>query len=147
MILIGSHPSCHFCNSISVTIPPDTAVSVDTSVPDLGRGISFGDRASLGQWMSSAFSGYAEVGSMCAAASHKGLQFRAFDINRARSSISPGPSEDLLSREGFRHALSLVLQVRKGGLVWMAPVCSSFVFMNSSNTARRVERLVGQRLT
>jgi hypothetical protein len=36
-----------------------------------------------------------------------------------------------------------VLRLRKGGLLWMAPVCSSFVFANSANTKRTSENVIG----
>jgi hypothetical protein len=44
---------------------------------------------------------------------------------------------------GFRNALKLVLSIRKGGLLWMAIVCSSFVFANSSNTKRCLANPLG----
>lgn len=36
-----------------------------------------------------------------------------------------------------------MFRLRVGGLLWMAPVCSSFVFANVSNTKRSVENPVG----
>ena len=44
--------------------------------------------------------------------------------------------EDITTLAGFKHAVNLVLQLAVGGLLWMAPVCSSFTFMNSSNCMR-----------
>ena len=44
--------------------------------------------------------------------------------------------EDITTPAGFKHAVNLVLQLVVGGLLWMAPVCSSFTFMNSSNCMR-----------
>ena len=38
---------------------------------------------------------------------------------------------------GFRYALELVMRLRAGGLLWMAPVCSSFVFANSVKCLRQ----------
>ena len=38
--------------------------------------------------------------------------------------------------EGFSLALSYVARLREGGLLWLAPVCSSFAFPNISNTKR-----------
>ncbi len=42
-----------------------------------------------------------------------------------------------MNRTGFLSAVVGVLSVVEGGLVWLAPVCASFVWMNSSNTKRR----------
>lgn len=39
---------------------------------------------------------------------------------------------------GFTNAVKLVMRLRPGGLLWMATVCSSFVFANSSNTHRNL---------
>ncbi len=39
--------------------------------------------------------------------------------------------------------MSLVLRVREGGLVWMAPLCSSFVFPDSSRTKRKAGAFEG----
>jgi hypothetical protein len=39
---------------------------------------------------------------------------------------------------GFTNAVKLVMRLRPGGLLWMATVCSSFVFANSSNTHRNM---------
>ena len=57
------------------------------------------------------------------------LEVAAFDILRK-------PEEDITSLSGFRLALALVLRVRRFGLLHMAPVCSSFGFMNSSRCQR-----------
>ena len=68
-----------------------------------------------------------------------GLAARAFDKDRIRGvtdTADPNTTEDILLEAGFRRALSLVLQIRQGGLVWMAPVCSSWVFLNLRNTKR-----------
>ena len=40
-------------------------------------------------------------------------------------------------------AVALLLRVRPGGLLWMAPVCSSWTFTNSSNTGRKLANVVG----
>jgi hypothetical protein len=73
------------------------------------------------------------VGSVTAAARCKGLVVQCIDL------ISGEPHCDVLSREGFLHAVSLVLQVVPGGLVWMAPVCSSFVWLSASISQRSKE--------
>ena len=40
---------------------------------------------------------------------------------------------------GFTNAVKLVMRLRPGGLLWMAVVCSSFVFTSSSNTHRTLD--------
>ena len=47
--------------------------------------------------------------------------------------------EDITSLSGFRQALQYVLSLREGGLLMMAPVCSSFVWLNSSRCMRTAE--------
>ena len=66
------------------------------------------------------------------AARQFGLTAREFDKNRGGMEVE----EDLSSHGGFHHALNLVLRLKPGGLLWMAPVCSSFVFADSSHTKR-----------
>ncbi len=43
---------------------------------------------------------------------------------------------DLESSQGFSLALAILLSVKPGGLVWLAPVCSSWVFINRSTSMR-----------
>ncbi len=45
-------------------------------------------------------------------------------------------NQDLTTKAGFEYAVGLVLRLAKGGLLMMAPVCSSWVFANVSNTKR-----------
>jgi len=79
------------------------------------------------------------VGSIAAAASAAGYVVQKFDKYRVPgvTDTDGHASEDLLSWFGFMSAVRCVLAIRRGGLLWMAPVCSSFVFMNSSNCQRR----------
>lgn len=61
-----------------------------------------------------------------------------FDINR-RPGVTDleGPgNEDITSPAGFNKALDYVLRLRPSGLLFMAPVCSSFSFCNMHNTKR-----------
>jgi hypothetical protein len=58
------------------------------------------------------------------------------DSSANRKSHHPTLVESLPGVAGFRNALKLVMSIRPGGLLWMAIVCSSFVFANSSNTKR-----------
>ena len=47
-----------------------------------------------------------------------------------------GPNQDLTTEEGFWAAAKAIMGLRIGGLLIMAPVCSSFVFANSVLTRR-----------
>ena len=47
-----------------------------------------------------------------------------------------GPGQDLTTEEGFWAAARAIMGLRIGGLLIMAPVCSSFVFANSIMTRR-----------
>ena len=53
-------------------------------------------------------------------------------------------TEDILTKSGFLKALKAVLEIKDGGLLWMAPVCSSFVFLNSAKWKRTVARPQGR---
>ena len=74
------------------------------------------------------------VASIVRAANAKGLNAVPFDKFR-RSGVTE-VSEDILTKDGFHAAVRCVLSLVSGGLLWMAPVCSSFGFMNSSNCKR-----------
>lgn len=50
---------------------------------------------------------------------------------------------DLLTRQGFLLALAAVLALPPGGLLILAPPCSSFVFANSSRTKRKRHNFAG----
>ncbi len=69
------------------------------------------------------------VGSISESAQNLGCQARAFDILH-------GPAEDITTEQGFRKVLELTLGLVPGGLLWMAPVCSSFGGLNLKNTQR-----------
>ena len=45
-------------------------------------------------------------------------------------------SENLVTRAGFNQAVKLVGRLRNGGLLWLAPECSTWVFYNVSRTKR-----------
>ena len=79
------------------------------------------------------------VGSIVRAAKEAGLAAEGFDLQRVpgETDLQSGAlCEDITCKAGFLRALALVLRVRPGGLVWMAPDCSSWVWLNSSNTKR-----------
>ena len=66
---------------------------------------------------------FAGVGSIAAAAAEKGLRAAAYDKGRI-----PGvteETEDILTLQGFRGAIALVLRLASHGLRWLAPGGSS----------------------
>ena len=67
------------------------------------------------------------------------------DINRipGETDKKGHGTENILPREGFMKALSTALCLRPNGLLRMAPVCSSFVFMNSSDCKRTKQNPAG----
>lgn len=48
-----------------------------------------------------------------------------------------GPNYDILTTDGFFLCLLAVLSIKRGGLLWMAPPCSSWVWMSRGSTGRR----------
>ena len=79
------------------------------------------------------------VGAITSAAENAGFIAKPFDKFR-RPGVTdienPSTTEDILLEAGFRRALGLVLRVRAGGLVWMAPVCASWIFLSLKHTQR-----------
>ena len=73
---------------------------------------------------------WAGVGLIATAARAQGLRAETIELTTGR------PTDDLLSYEGFRHAVGLVLRLKKDGLLWLAPVCSTFVWLRSSQAKR-----------
>lgn len=67
------------------------------------------------------------VGSIAAAAR---------DVHLKAETMELKDGQDLATKEGFKEAESKVMRLAKGGLLWMAPPCKSFVFLNSSNCRR-----------
>ena len=64
------------------------------------------------------------------AVSRLGLEAEAFDRNRHRS-------ENICRLEGLLYAASLIMQVKRGGCVWFAPQCSSWLtFLSAGHTKR-----------
>eukprot|EP00969_Alexandrium_andersonii_P251836 11130408-Alexandrium_andersonii.AAC.1 len=49
---------------------------------------------------------------------------------------APDGSQDLCTRAGFERATTHVLSVVPGGFIWVAVVCSTWVFMSKSSTGR-----------
>jgi hypothetical protein len=85
------------------------------------------------------------VGSTVRAATARGLTAVPFDIGRCPGvTDSGGPgTEDITSTAGFLKALQFVVRLRCGGLLVMAPVCSSFGFCNMRNTKRKRDNVRG----
>lgn len=81
-----------------------------------------------------------EVWSGAASVQRAALAYRftaeAFDIKNSNT-------EDLLSPQGFHKALQKVMRLRPGGLLSMAPVCSSFIGLNTVRTYRKLSNLSG----
>ena len=72
---------------------------------------------------------FAGTSQIAKAAKAHGLQSQAFDI-------CLNPMDNLLTKSGFTRLLEVVFALVVGGLCFLAPVCSSFVFCNSSRTKR-----------
>ena len=54
-------------------------------------------------------------------------------------------TEDLRCAEGVANTLAALMSVKEHGLVMMAPVCSSMVFMNSSRCCRTADNVWGDK--
>ncbi len=79
------------------------------------------------------------VGSVWQAADREGFRSQGFDILRIPGHTNVESSdlcEDMTRKAGFLRALALVLRLRPGGLLWMAPVCSSWGYLCCSKTLR-----------
>ena len=72
---------------------------------------------------------FAGRGTVASAAADDGKSSATFDIKN-------DTAEDLTTPTGFWLALSLVLRLRAGGLLWLAPVCSSWGWMNAARCKR-----------
>ena len=77
---------------------------------------------------------FSGVESLVYAGSSLGLACKPFDKFRLPGKTDT--TEDLTTETGFLNAARLVCHLRVGGLLWMAPVCSSWVFWNISRTKR-----------
>ncbi len=77
---------------------------------------------------------FAGVGAVAAAASE--LDLRAATYDKYRIPGSTEATEDITTRQGFRTAIGLVMRLVPATLLWLAPVCSTWGFMNSSRCKR-----------
>ncbi len=74
-----------------------------------------------------------------------------FDPHRTGLTAPPGnykkedanEAEDLTKHTGFVNAIRLVMRLAMYGLLWLAPVCSSFVFCNAVNCVRTATNPAG----
>jgi len=73
---------------------------------------------------------FSGVESVVTAAWERGLRAKGFDKLHCAQ-------DDITTPEGFRRAVTLVMRLVAGGLLWLAPVCSSWVWMNSKNCKRK----------
>jgi len=83
--------------------------------------------------------GFCGVGAVYRNALRRRFSAAGFDKHRVPGRTDSAlalSSEDLASEAGFMNALSLVARLRRGGLLWLAPVCASWVWMNLLRTMR-----------
>ena len=85
------------------------------------------------------------TGTLCDAARSMGLAAEPFDKNRVPGSTDrPGHKcEDILHKDGFMKALTLVMRLKPNGLLWQGVQCSSFVFADSSHCKRKRDNVQG----
>ena len=78
------------------------------------------------------------VGAIWLAAQRAGLTAVGYDMNRVPGETdSDGPrSENIVCQAGFMNALSAILRLRPGALLWLAPMCNSFCWLALSKTRR-----------
>ena len=65
-----------------------------------------------------------------------GLRFLGFTVFPFEIKDASDSSRDILSPQGFALALSCVLRIAPGGILWVGVVCSSWVFMCRHTTGR-----------
>ena len=78
---------------------------------------------------------FAGVGAVASAAWE--LNLRAATYDKSRIPGSTEATEDITTQQGFRTAVSLVMRLVPTGLLWLAPVCASWGYMNRSRCKRR----------
>ena len=78
---------------------------------------------------------FAGVGSVAAAALELKLRAATYDRNRIPGSTEA--TEDITTQQGFRTAVSLVMRLVPAGLLWLAPDCSTWGFMNASQSKHK----------
>ena len=85
------------------------------------------------------------AGHIAGAARESGHVAAEFDIERipGHTNVAGPTSEDITTKGGFHRALRLVSRLRLGGLLWVAPLCCSFVFPNSAKCNRKASNFGG----
>ena len=85
---------------------------------------------------------FAGVAAITRAARNAGYQAEAYDKNRVLGQTdddTDSKCEDITTEKGFLRAVSLVMRIKMAGLLFMAPVCGSWVYLNISRTKRALE--------
>ena len=126
------------CVHRATTLPP-IAVTVGLCATLTIFGMSVEDVLRNTEWSNSprnleCVEIFAGVGSVAAAASDLNLRAATYDRNRIPGSTEA--TEDITTQQGFRTAVSLVMRLVPAGLLWLAPVCSSWGYMNASRCKR-----------
>ena len=70
------------------------------------------------------------VGAVWKAAAAQGHRSQGFDLKN-------GVAQTILTKQWFLNASELTLRLTTTGMLWMAPVCSSWVWINLKNTMRQ----------
>ena len=70
----------------------------------------------------------------------RGLDYSAVSLDMATVS----EHDDLNTSKGFLRAITYVLGMKPGGLLWAAPPCSSWVWLSRGSTGRSLENPMGQ---
>lgn len=117
MVVLNWDQKVQLANCLQLTIFGYTLTSIlqDSSWDSLPRDIGVVEIFSVAQ-------------AVCLAATQLGHLAAGYDKELGHPSI--------LTREGFRYALRLVMRLKPGGLLIVAPCCSSWGYANVSNTKR-----------
>ena len=75
------------------------------------------------------FEVFAGVGSVAKAAAELGRNSETFDK-------ASNESHDVCTTDGLHYAVHLLMRIKEGGLLWAAPVCRSWVWMNHCKCRR-----------
>ena len=73
------------------------------------------------------WSGSEAIVSAAQASGFTAMPFDKFRIRGVTDSDDPDTTEDMLFGAGCRRASNRALRLRPGGLLWMAPVCPSWI--------------------
>jgi hypothetical protein len=85
---------------------------------------------------------FSGVGEVWGNAAKRQLPAAGFDKDRLPGESDDPASrlcEDLCTATGFNNAMKLVARLVEGGLLWLAPLCASFVWLNLIKTKRCAE--------